>query len=517
MAIRKKVVLIAAALILIGGFFVAQKYIGEKKTKDRNVRLAQLHQWLKEDPLLFSQTMEIEKVRKSLAELEKEETVFVKNQKLPSNLFPLDFLHKFLETSEAFHAFDADATESNAEVLLTKMKETQKAYGEDLKELTMAVTGLQQDYKMNKIIFLGGDTYTTMEMILNSLEKMKENTSALEKEIAQREKCWKESADFCGNDSGRDAINRVSADVQDDQSSEPNFLSKKLINLPEEAVYTGPFHVHSQCWGDKVNPYLYVTKECPADSSAGCEEVFYLANEAYFIQVSVRDEKLREKDIEVVPQRATNSYTCEDFEYQTDLAVLDYFMEHYRNEFLFKEMVIDPNFAMFSVENKNVIQQGQAVEEKFFGKKYPSDTDMQNLGEHYARAYALAINNNLASADLQKKLLERALVAKEKMVNFDLLTNNITDFLGRYRKKLEPGNRIAMQAYVYANRSNYSFFYLNFSDAVWRLPEKPEYFIPMGRPEEPHGIYNYAEAVAKFGEENLLRWIDLSNKLREKN
>ena len=370
---------------------------------------------------------------------------------------------------------------------------------------------------MNKIIFLGGDTYTTMEMILNSLEKMKENTSALEKEIAQREKCWKESADFCGNDSGRDAINRVSADVQDDQSSEPNFLSKKLINLPEEAVYTGPFHVHSQCWGDKVNPYLYVTKECPADSSAGCEEVFYLANEAYFIQVSVRDEKLREKDIEVVPQRATNSYTCEDFEYQTDLAVLDYFMEHYRNEFLFKEMVIDPNFAMFSVENKNVIQQGQAVEEKFFGKKYPSDTDMQNLGEHYARAYALAINNNLASADLQKKLLERALVAKEKMVNFDLLTNNITDFLGRYRKKLEPGNRIAMQAYVYANRSNYSFFYLNFSDAVWRLPEKPEYFIPMGRPEEPHGIYNYAEAVAKFGEENLLRWIDLSNKLREKN
>ena len=190
------------------------------------------------------------------------------------------------------------------------------------------------------------------------------------------------------------------------------------------------------------------------------------------------------------------------------------FMEHYRNEFLLEKIITNKNFEKLSSQDQQIIEQGRKYEEDFFAKKYPSDTDMQNLGDHYKRAYEIVRKESLVPDDFQEKLLERALITKEKMIGFDMLTNFITDYLRRMRMKLEQGNGLAPKEYIYIARSNYAFFYLNFSHSMWRLSEGPEYFMMGKRTEEFSGTYNYAEAISKFGEEKLLEWIDLANQLK---
>ncbi|PLX21389.1 hypothetical protein C0584_02650 [Candidatus Parcubacteria bacterium] len=455
------------------------------------------------DSLLFSSTIDIEKSRKALGILEKEERIFRENQDLLTSLFPFNFLYSFLDASEVYGKLEKQKTPANAQELILMMKNTLSAYRKDLDDFKNKISELSKHFgPEQKIALMGGETYITFNEVLLHIDKMEENAKLIEKEIETRKKCLEESTKFCDAKGEQNLLKNINLENTEKSIT---FFSKELSAIPLDLEIHGPYELSSKCWGEPFKNYFYIREECPENRDY-CMESQYLANKSYMSMSPLSGtfgKALKENKVELIPQRASTPYSCNDYKYKTQLSSL--------NNILNLEKLIFADLEKNSSKDK-VIAKGKALERQIFESDYPSSADMDVLSSHYRY---LSEKKNI-NEKTKREALERYLIWKEGLVNFDLLVNNFTFHLDLMRKSLELSNGLSSKDYIYGVRTNYPFFFLNFSSTVWRLDEEIEYFKIGERPEEPMGIYTYDEAIEKYGEEEISEWLDIYSKLEDR-
>lgn len=494
--------------------------VSDTEKTDRLLRLAFFHQWTNEDPLMSSLTIDADRVGQVVATLKEEQDGFLGLYEKKNSIFPFDFLDMFIEASMAHVEFTKDISERNAKKLLEKMENANDAYFKDAESFYNIISDLKRnELNDKKLAFLAGDTYTDSRIVLDDIDKIKNNSLKIGVEINKRKKCLLESSIHC---------KRLFAGIPKPRLSEkeesgPNILSDRILNLEDGIDYFGPYEVNSWCWnGVSDRQYLYAAVDCRG-LPGSCIGLSQLATNTYYEMVELSkmpfEKYMKEQGVLLIPQQATNPYECMNLEYQPKLATVDYFVREYKDRRFFEEVKKGEVFRSLSEGSKRVIEAGVEAERSFFDSKYPSENKLEFLGNYYAHALSYFSDKDV---EIERyKLRERYLVIREKLVNVDLVMNRIKHIFSGFRKKAD---RVAPPslAYVHFVRSNYSIFFLNFSSAVWRSGEKLRY---MNRGYAEHAdkdgllsvyVIDYEDAVNKYGEEKIQKWTNIYNTNKEK-
>ncbi|MFA6097504.1 MAG: hypothetical protein WC788_07805 [Candidatus Paceibacterota bacterium] len=487
-----------------------------KEKTDRILRLALFYQWAKEDPLMASSTLDAEKIGLSVNSLKAHQDEFIKTFGYDADIFAVGFFGKYIDSSIAYRDLSKNISEKNARILLGKMEDADNAYNKDEENLSGAVEDLKKNGLGEKrLVFLTGDTYTTADIVLRDLEKIKENSARIEAEIELRKECLLGSPADCI----RPMENFGEPEAMAADNIEPEILPKKILNLRDDVDYSGPYEVNSSCWKSPAGSrqYLYVSQEC-ADADGYCLESSNLGTNIYFEKVekgNLRFEKyIREQGVLLIPQSATNPYECMNLEFQPRLATINYFYKKYKDKRFYEGMKAGDIFRELSSEAKGIIEKGVEAEQKFFDVKYPSEYELEYLGNYYGYTYSYFSKNKINAG--KDDLLERHSIIKEKMADIDLVVNKILNIFSGYRKKAGPDNP-PLKAYIYFVRSNYSIFFLNFSSGVWRSDGGLGYLNIkddlIGKGEVlPVFVIDRNDAIRAYGEEKVQEWLDVYNK-----
>jgi len=485
-----------------------------KEKTDSVVRVALFYQWMKEDPLLFSSGLNVDRFEKALEMFsEEQDKLFKFFPEVKGNILPVSFLKSYSDSSRRYREFSSRISEENALLLLNSIEKTNENYYAEstgLREVlkrSISDEGISENTK----ILINNRNFTTPGIILADLSKTENNSKAIEADLIVRKKCLLESSRFC--ERPFEAIREPDV-LTIAEKSVPEFKLKELI-MKENIEYRGPYKIDSQCWEDGKEQYMYyAVKACPRDLNCSMTET-RLATDIYFIKLNDYFPfhiKMKEKGLVVMPQNIANTYTCTNLEYKPIIATLDYFYREYKDSRLFEKFKSD-NAGKYSDEFMKIIEEGDRAEKMFFDSKYPAQEEMDYLGNYYAFAYSYSIKNNVGDIESRNDLLGRYLIIKEKMADIDLILNEMTFYFAKYVFENDEAKKSIPSSYLYAIRSGYSFSFLNFSGLVWRIPERPKYLETsakdLGQAGSEKEIYNYQEAVSEFGKENIEKWIKI--------
>lgn len=493
----------------------------DKEKIDKVLRLALFYQWMKEDPLMFSSTLAVDKFDDSVKLLKTSQDDFIKRNSWHDDIFAVNFLEKFVSTSRAYQEFSENISEEEANNLIRKIEEANEAYSKEAEGLRSVIKKLSNDERWGKKKYaqLGGETYTDANIIISDLGKIKENSLLLQKKSKKREKCLFESWRYC-----RRPLESFSKPQPISESSgSPTLLNEEDLNIPEGTVYYGPYKVNSPCWQNKDDQYLYVSKECP-DSLNYCTETSYVATNTYYYKIGSSknpfEKNLYEKyGVEVVPQGATNPYTCSNMEYQPKIAAIRNFYADFKDNRFYQTVKNRNNFTDLPEEFKSIIIEGEKAEKIFFEAKYPGENSLEYLANFYGFTYSFLIKNNDLGNVIKDQdradLLNRYLIIKEKIRDIDLILNKSVYLFSYFAHNFNfaEDSEIA-QYYVYIMRNEYSLSFLSFSAFFWRNPQKLQYLErDVTDKQESHniGIIDYQTAVSQYGKENLEKWTELYN------
>lgn len=487
-----------------------------KEKTDRILRLALFYQWTKEDPLMASSTLDADKIGLSVNSLKTHQNAFIKTFGYDADIFAVGFFEKYIDASIAYRDFSKNISENNAQILLGKMEDADNAYNKEEENLSGAIGDLKKNGLGEKrLVFLAGDTYTTADIVFRDLEKIKENSAKIKDEIKLRKECLLGSPADCI----RPLENFIEPELIAANKVEPAILPKKILNLRDDVNYSGPYEVSSSCWKSPTGSkqYLYVSQEC-ADADGYCLESSNLGTNIYFEKVekgNLRFEKyIKEQGVLLIPQSATNPYECMNLEYQPKLATINFFYNKYKGKRFYEGMKAGDIFRELSPEAKGIIEKGVEAERAFFDTKYPSEYELEYLGNYYAYTYSYFSTKDINAG--KDDLLERYSIIKEKVADIDLVVNKILNIFSGYQKKAGPDNP-PLKAYIYFVRSNYSIFFLNFSSGIWRSDGSLRYlnskndFIGKGE-VLPVFVIDRNDAIKEYGEEKVLEWLDVYNR-----
>lgn len=507
-------------IVIIFSFLFLGKQGGapfsEPPERSSDSRMALFYGWTEEDPLLFSATLDSKKFLEAVSYLKKDHDEFLETYGWQDPIFPLDFLKSFGEAGAAFERLKNDLTEENALALIEKTESAAEAYEKNLSRFKTVIAGLGDTILGGKKYApLGGETYTTIEIILDDLILMEKNLAALKKEIRERKNCLLVSEEFCR----RPLQELAEPELKTPAEKSPPLLSEKELGFKDGAVYRGPYEINSLCWQGREKQYLYVEDQC-SEAMGYCAPVFHLATNLYFTRVDdyfPLDRYMKEKGALAIPQSATTYYDCNNLEYQADLSTLDYFYRNYKNDRLFENLKGNDGFEKWPEEFRTTVNDGISAENYFFDSRYPSEDELDQLGEFYGSTYSYLKGNPLPETAAHKDdFLKRYLVIKEKTADIDLTLRRAGSFLasfGRFFKWIEPN---PSENYAYPVRSSYSLTYFNFSPDVWRLKEKPRYLVQNKESTlgaESDYMMSYETAILRYGKKNLFKWRGIYNQI----
>ena len=106
-------------------------------------------------------------------------------------------------------------------------------------------------------------------------------------------------------------------------------------------------------------------------------------------------------------------------------------------------------------------------------------------------------------------MLKRHLMIKNKMAGMDMMLNT-TIFLDVIETNLNNGV-FPDVVDLYVIRSNYPFSFFNFSPAIWRIDQKPEYGLPVNLFEGETLFFEYDDLIEDHGREKLKFWGEMTN------
>lgn len=506
-----------------GEFFKDGVKLDPKKDEEKInkiLRLALFYQWSKEDPLLASATLDSEKLGISVDLLKNTQNEFLKKYNWQDQVFPVDFLGKFIESSKSQKKFLGEISESNAAGLIDKIESVNNAYYEDAKKLKKAVMGSESNEYKDRQIYaaLGGSTYSDVYIISGDLEKIKENSKIAGKEIGERKKCLFASWKFCRRPTDKFTEPEI-AGAQ--EIAAPDLFTTDELNLAGDKKYFGPYRINSPCWQKKDVNYLYVSKEVP-ENLGDWVETSYLATDMYYSTTggpSPFEVYMGKKGVELIPQPGTTPYTCINLEYQAKLAVLNYFYNEFKEKRFYSAIKKTDDFKNFPQEFKSVINRGEEEEKRFFDSQYPDEDSLERLAGFYGFTYRYLAEHDLADAKDKEDILNRYLLVKEKMSDIDLVLNKIAFFFSDFNQK--PLIEGLPKFYIYPIRSNYSLMFFDFSLDVWRSGDKPQYLtLNTDTFNDDYsirmGIMDRKMAILKYGKEKLDNWLAIYNQDADK-
>lgn len=481
----------------------------------RALKVALFYQILREDPILVNSTLNKDALLKSLEDLKKEENRVMERDGIVNNIYPIEFLESLVKTSDKYNKI-SEYSEESANDLVEDMRNVLDLYMRSISRFEAGLESLKQTpHSEKKIAYLGGETYTSLRIMLEDLELMKENSRALQNEFKQLEKCLKEDINYCKrNLLETEKPKSVSSSLQSEKKVLPE-KSELFLDLSKD--YRGAYEINSSCWQRKEKQYLYLFTECIANY---CKDIADLADNAYFaktIGITKLDREFQDKGVEIVPQRATTPYACNNLEYKASILTLDNFYVKYKNNRIFKMIKASAVRENVSQDFLNELQNAESL---FFDAKIPSEDSLDALREWYVYVYGVIVNENVDEEKIKNELLIRINLLNGKMHHLERIFNGTVKNLAKHN--INTSNMRIIPIYVFSVRSNYSLFYLNFSSVIWRLQSHPQYMEHEdtdSTSENTGNIFDYRQAMSIYGKEKIISWsqkyIELSKEFYE--
>jgi hypothetical protein len=199
-----------------------------------------------------------------------------------------------------------------------------------------------------------------------------------------------------------------------------------------------------------------------------------IANNRYYQKLSdgiPAEKQLIDQGIEWRKITDGNTYRCNNLEFQADLRTLVAFTDEYKSRPVFttenkdKENLSSKNSEYWLAANK--------LEEKLTGQaSYFSNTDLEEIANYYKYFSSEVKNPGIAT-----ELKERELFINNKQAKINEIINTyfFLDDLYKRAKTTNYKDKALYAKQLYGSRMSYSFVFLNFSKAVWRLDKSPQY------------------------------------------
>jgi len=487
----------------------------------RILSLAILYQWMKEDPLFFSADLDTEKAAKSVSLLKEKQAEFLKKYNWEYNFFAVNFLEKFTEASAGYKEFENKVSEENAKNLIGKIKSANKEYYNDadnLEKMILKLFSEELGTKGREIANLYGNSHTNSDIIVTDLEKIKDNSHIVQKEIGKREKCFLGSWKFCQRPA--EIFSRPKTPAASGNSM-PYLFPKEILELGGAGGYSGPYKIDSLCWKDGGDQYLYVFRDCPGYLDY-CRKGFSFATDIYFTKLGKDillpfEKYMHDQGAELLLKNPTTPYTCANMDYEPKITTMDYFYKNFKDKRFYKNLGGKENFKDYPKEFQELVKEGENAEDSFFDSQYPDGKNLEYLANFYGYTYNYLAKESIISLDEKEELLKRYVLLSEKLTDFDLLLNKTYYYFWDFAQGYLVNKFNPPEAYAYSIRSEYSLFFLNFDPFVWKSGAKLEYLIKDKEGSESEkeksksGIIDYESAVSLYGKENVLKWIKLTN------
>lgn len=468
---------------------------------ERVLRVALFYQINHIDPIFSGPGLEVNDLNRSVERLEKIHAGMLTSLGLKKSVVPVNYLQSWGKTVEYEAVFRQTKNFPAAKRLVKSQKKTSEAYGVEAQELAETIKEL---FPEDKALLQGG-SLTTTGILQEDLEKVSENAGVLKKEIRTRNACLRISSVFC-----RPELPWVPESIElkeyDDQSVLP--LSDLYYTKdPKDSVIRGPYRVKTSCWnkenGEKRPQLIYLFEE----KNAGFNRLIpKLATQNYYQEIKAGSEEVIDIGYKNhgVPARVmfdTTPYNCNDLTYQPAMATLNYFKSNFKSD-LFSRIEKEEGITE---ELSEIIEEGKKYETQFEKENYPSGESLQNLGRSYSRLYeALAekTGSSKAMKDHREEALERALIIKTKLANFDGIINFFSYILDGYYQVEKAYGKEEKYDYLYTVRSGYSLFFMGFSSSVWRISSEPRY-IESSKPQLRPDLLTREQMIQKYGKEQL--------------
>ncbi len=476
----------------------------------RTSGMEDFHLLVREDPLFASSEIDCSEMSIIVAEIKGLHTEIYERLDIRNNIIPVDFLNSICVVDQAQRSFIEDPRPGSARKLIAEYKKTRDFYEKDIRSLKEEIERLID----GDDVFITVSTFTTGRIILEDLELMIRNSVELEKEIAFREEVLKgKERYYPAGFSGK--LSTIS-----DFIFPTGLLSKEELFYPSEyAELKDLYGAQSSCFGNSESEdYFYVYRYLRNN-----KPVFNLklATGNYYSRHNPTSELIEYLGIAgdypgdeyiYVPSKETNIYNCRDVDYQLSVMAMDLLMKE--GPFL-RNIIQSGYFNYLPLESKNFLVTATYNEEDLFSREIISERDFSIIGEYYLDGYRILRDSNLPNVAQQHRdeLLIRHLMTKNKMKGIETLFNN-TLFLDVIKVELDKGNFIDF-ADLYAIRSNYPLAFLNFSPAVWRIGERPEYGEPLEYLEidrENILFETYDNLLEKYEKNKILMWHNIHMK-----
>lgn len=471
----------------------------------------------KENPLFTSPDFDTKAYSDSLDILEKKEKDFKSLMKKSDPLFPISFLKAIPEVSNQQQQFMQTKSLENAQKLLASYKKASDSYKSEIENYVNNLKS-KETVKSAALVFI--NVFTNREVYFSDIEKVRQNSQALEKEIAQRKQCL---------ETGVGCIRKTAAFTEPKLEIENK---KEVKLLPLSSLYRGdssadlnfkpqPYEVASPCWGwgdnfsepSQVFYLLPVLVDKTQSPSSPYNLRMKLATNNFYrkIMSSPTDQDLKKLGLEWTPQMETNSYLCTNLEYQPKLATLSYFFDKYKDKPLF-----ETNESQIPQKYMGFWQKAANYEKDFLNSAVPSYNQLTVLANAYAYGFKI-LGESQVEDETRDEFLKRYLITNRNLGNFStVLGTNIRSFEKiMLEEQNSPGSISRDESYytlIYPFRSLWNILYFPYSPSFWVIGEKPQYLEKRLLSQDSGRLYiPYNELVEKYGEEKINSWHKIAN------
>lgn len=477
------------------------------ETKLEIMRLAAFYQWTLEDPLFWSPDLELSELKTSVDNLKEEHERLIEAMEASTNLYPVEFLDKWVETANLTKDFIDNPTDLQTGRLINTQKELIKLYEKEVSELSGEIP--EKEMKL-----VGLNTLHTPKTLKADLGKIKENAKALRGEIEKRENCLTGKGECT-----RPAYGFKKPKSGANQPEEPNddLLDPELVyqhpddkRLYQSTQSSGPYSIQTPCFGwndDLSSPthYFYVKGAKYLKYNKEYPDV-KLATDVYLYKLSPDSEVYSDRQkalqgIEYEHLGSTNMYLCPDLAYLVQIAQLDSF----RNS---KSPIL---------QNTEADNETKEAEKQFFAEPYPSWEALSVLADYYAYTYYTLTQNPNADGKLKAETLARYLEVKSQLGSFDKVLNWAVKFIPGFSSDFENNKEHKLTGIdqkrrnFYISKNFYGLMFLPFSPSFWRRNDSLAYLekILVKNAIGPGLSYlNYKEAIKNYSEEEIEKWLN---------
>jgi hypothetical protein len=413
----------------------------------------------KNDPLFVSPELDIVEFNKSLEQLKLEQEELKEAIGLSDEVVATRFLNKLPQVKESERIFFEKPDKTTGQSLIKSYREATSEY----KNSAILLKGhLLEAFPLEKEQpFISFGSMTTNRIMAADLDLMMQNADKLSNEIDSREAILNNKSFYTTKKLKPNNQAKVSNFVYSD--------SKPPIYPEFFPVYL----VSTDCYGSKdkesIFSYFGLTNRDGL-------KVFKprIANDRYYQKLSEgipAEKQLIDQGVEWRIITDGNTYRCNNLEFQADLRTLVAFTDQYKGNPIFTTE--NKNKEKLSSKDSNYWDEANKLEEKLVGQdSYFSNSDLEELANYYRYFSAVVKNRDMAS-ELKKR--ELFIINKQAKINEIINTYFFLDDLYKRAKTTNYKDKALYAKQLYGSRMSYSFVFLNFSNAVWRLDKSPQY------------------------------------------